>query len=226
MGWNSFSMPNQPPYQIPNQLFVWEMNLGFHCGIDCCVHGRSATCHKKIQSNPKHGLPHWFALPNKSANTSQCPISQHCQTHCPIPGNCIWNFIAEAAMSQSQVHLPWPEQSHNASSICNGSVEHRFVSCSDVLSCCLWGHVVLWCGRRLFYCAVAVSICTGLCCLALQTQCCAVMRWRIDCTQHMWIVFSRVALCCALLMCCTFWLATQLFCIALCCNVVSSCDVV
>ena len=48
-------------------------------------------------------------------------------------------FIAEAAMSQSQVHLPWPEQSHNASSICNGSVEHRFVSCSDVLgamSCC------------------------------------------------------------------------------------------
>ena len=23
------------------------MNLGFHCGIDCCVHGLSATCHNK-----------------------------------------------------------------------------------------------------------------------------------------------------------------------------------
>ena len=98
------------------------------------------------------------------------------------------------------------------------------MSCSDVLSCCLWGHVVLWCGRRLFYCAV--SICKGLCCLALQTQCCAVMRGCIEFQPtHVDCVFSRVALCCVFF-CCTVWFGTQLFCTALCCNVVSSCDVV
>ena len=62
--------------------------------------------------------------------------------------------------------------------------------------------------------------------LWFQTQCCAVMRGCIEFQPtHVDCVFSRVALCCVFF-CCTVWFGTQLFCTALCCNVVSSCDVV
>ena len=57
-------------------------------------------------------------------------------------------------------------------SICNDSVEHRFVSCSDVFDL---QKIVLW----------------------FQTQCCAVMRGCIEFQPtHVDCVFSRVALCC------------------------------
>ena len=76
-------------------------------------------------------------------------------------------------------------------SICNDSVEHRFVSCSDVLSCCVWGHVVLWCGR-LFYCAVL--ICRRLCCGSKRNavpSCEGALNFK----QRMWIVCSLVLHC-------------------------------
>ena len=106
-------------------------------------------------------------------------------------------------------------------SICNDSVEHRFVSCSDVLFCCVWGHVVLWCGR-LFYCAVL--ICRRLCC-GSKRNAVPSCEGALNFNQRMWIVCSLV-LRCVVFFCCTFWFGTQLFCAALCCNVVSSCDVV
>ena len=120
--------PISPPTKFPINFFVWEMNLGFHCGIDCCAHGRSATCHKKIQSNPKHGLPHWFVLPDKSANTSQMP-------HLPTLSNPLklhLEFHNVTNSSCSTCH--WPAMTASSIALCRALM--CCLAACGAMSCC------------------------------------------------------------------------------------------
>ena len=64
-----FSMPNltsqtrcKSPLPNSQPTCCLGNELGFNCGIDCCMNCQCATCQRDFQSNLKHGLPHLLAI--------------------------------------------------------------------------------------------------------------------------------------------------------------------
>ena len=74
-----FSMPNltsqtrcKSPLPNSQPTCCLGNELGFNCGIDCCMNCQCATCQRDFQSNLKHGLPHLLAILTKMiAHTCQ-----------------------------------------------------------------------------------------------------------------------------------------------------------